>query len=76
MENGDMKMGKMCGCGCHKVMPILVILFGLDFLLGMLGVLTAGFVSISWPILIIIAGCMMLFKKSCSCWMKHEGKAM
>jgi hypothetical protein len=68
---GDMKMGKMCGCGCHKVMPILVVLFGLDFLLGMLGVLTPSFVSISWPILVIIAGCMKLFKGSCGCWMKH-----
>lgn len=70
-----MKMGgKTCGCGCHKVIPILVILFGLDFLLGMLGVLTPGVVNISWPIIIILAGGMMLFKKSCSCWAKHEEK--
>jgi hypothetical protein len=69
----DMKMGKTCGCGCHKVMPILVILFGLDFLLGMLGVLTMGFVNIVWPVLIIIAGCMKFCKGSCSCMMKHEG---
>ena len=65
-------MGKTCGCGCHKFMPIIVILFGLDFLLGMLGVLTMGFVNISWPILIIIAGCMKLFKGSCGCRAKHE----
>jgi hypothetical protein len=74
MENGDMKMGKMCGCGCHKVIPVLVILFGLDFLLGVVGTLTWGFVNVSWPVLVIIAGCMMFFKRSCGCWAKHEGK--
>jgi len=74
MENGDMKMGKMCGCGCHKIMPILVILFGLDFLLGMVGTLTWGFVNVSWPVLVILAGCAMFFKGSCGCWMKHDMK--
>ena len=75
METNDVKMtGKTCGCGCHKIMPILIVLFGLDFLLGAVGVLTWGFVGISWPILVIIAGCLKLTKKSCGCWAKHEGK--
>ena len=83
MEN-DMKMGgKMCGacgcgcgCMCHKIIPVLVILFGLDFLLGMLGVLTVSFVSVSWPILVILAGCVKMFKGSCRCNAMHGEKMM
>jgi len=72
---GDMKMGMACRCPHHKVMPILVILFGLDFLLGTVGTLTWGFVNVSWPILVILAGCMKLVK--CGCWAKHgEAKSM
>ena len=60
--------GKTCGCMHHKVLPILVILLGLDFLLASLGVLTWGFVNVTWPILVIIAGFMKLM--SCSCCSK------
>jgi len=74
MENGDMKMGKTCGCGCHKVMPILIIILGLDLLLGTLNVISWGVVNIIWPILIIIAGCVKLGKRSCGCWAQHEAK--
>ena len=76
MENHDMKSegmkmdGKVCGpegCGCkcghHRVMPWLLVLLGLDFLLASLGVLTWGFVNVTWPILLIIAG----FSKMCRC---------
>ena len=58
--------GKTCGCAHHRVMPWLIILFGLDFLLAALGVLTWGFASITWPILVIIAGC----TKLCRCCRK------
>jgi hypothetical protein len=68
--DGDMKMGMTCKCPHHKIMPILVILFGLDFLLFATGTLSGMFVSVSWPILVIIAGCMKLFK--CGCCSKHE----
>ncbi len=75
MENDGVKMGgKTCGCGCHQAIPALVILFGFDFLLGALGVITWGFVNIIWPILIIIAGCVKLAKRSCGCCAQHEGK--
>ena len=75
MENNDVKTGgKTCRCGCHKTMPILIILLGLDFLLGALAIFTWGFVNITWPILVIIAGCVMLGKRSCGCRAKHEGK--
>jgi hypothetical protein len=62
MENKDMG-GKTCNCGHHKVFPILVILFGLAFLLGALNILTWSFVGIAWPILVIIAGA----SKFCKC---------
>jgi hypothetical protein len=64
MDNHEMKSeGKTCNCPHHRVMPWLIILFGLDFLLAALGVLTWGFVDITWPILVIIAGC----TKFCRC---------
>ena len=48
--------GKVCNCPHHKVLPWVVVLIGLDFLLGGLGVLAWNFVDITWPILLIIAG--------------------
>jgi UPF0716 family protein affecting phage T7 exclusion len=64
MENHDMKMegGKTCGCKHHGVFAWLIILLGLDFLLAAIGVLTPGFVAVTWPILLIIAGCTKLCK--------------
>ena len=57
--------GKVCGCMHHMVLPTLVVLIGLDFLLGALGVLTMGFVMISWPIIVIIAGIKMFVRCDC-----------
>ena len=75
MENKDMGMGgKTCGCGCHKALPILVILFGLVFLLGALNIVTWWFVEIAWPILVIIAGFVKLSKGGCKCWAGHGNK--
>ena len=58
---------KVCGCGHHKVMPILIILLGLAFLLAQLNILTWAAVNILWPILVIIAGVMMLVNGCCKC---------
>jgi hypothetical protein len=66
MDNmNTMPMGKTCQCSHHKVVPLLVILFALDFFLGTLGVLSAQFVSLSWPILVAIAGFMKMSKCKC-----------
>lgn len=62
----DMQNG-MCKCPHHKVFPILIVLFGLTFLLGALGVLTEGAVSIIWPLIVIIAGLKKLGKGMCKC---------
>lgn len=61
---GDMDK---CRCPHHKVVPGLVALFGLVFLLGALGVLSANIVSILWPIVIIIGGVVKMTSGSCKC---------
>jgi hypothetical protein len=57
--------GPTCKCPHHKVVPILVILIGLDFLAGAVGVLSWTFVDITWPILVIIGGIVKL--GGCKC---------
>ncbi|MBI2888458.1 MAG: hypothetical protein HYY10_00880 [Candidatus Liptonbacteria bacterium] len=47
--------------------PILVVLFGLTFLLGNLNILTQQFVSIAWPVIICLAGLMKLTGGGCKC---------
>ena len=66
MEEGKMEGKSMvCKCPHHKVVPWVVILIGVDFLLGAVGVLTWSFVNITWPILLIIAGIMKLGMCKC-----------
>lgn len=56
-----------CKCPHHKVVPIVIVLIGLAFLLEAYNVLTAGFVAIAWPVLVIIAGVTKLFGAGCKC---------
>lgn len=56
-----------CGCFHHKMGPLLVVLFGLLFLLGNLNLIAAGTVSITWPILVLIGGLIKLTKGMCKC---------
>lgn len=65
MENG--KEGMNCGCMHHKAMPVLVILFGLDFLAYYMGWVSDGFLNISWPLLIVVGGLAKLGKGRCKC---------
>jgi hypothetical protein len=69
MENMQSSEGmkNTCGCKCHKLFPVLIVLFGLTFLLGALNVLTVSAVSIIWPILVILAGLKKMMGKSCKC---------
>lgn len=64
-----MKDGKMCACGCpcHMMKGILVILFGLTFLLGTFEVLSQHVVNIIWPILVILVGGGIMMKGKCKC---------
>ena len=59
--------GMACKCPHHKVIPILVIILGLEFLFAELNVLTWAFVNVTWPILIIIAGVVKLNSSNCNC---------
>lgn len=59
--------GKVCGCNHHMTKPMLLLLLGVDFLLGSLGVLTMGFVQITWPIIIILIAVMMMMGRNCKC---------
>jgi len=56
-----------CGCVCHKMAGIFIILIGLTFLLGSLGVLGSKAVSVIWPIIVIVAGIKCLMKGACKC---------
>ncbi len=59
-----------CGCPCHMMMGIFVILFGLTFLLGALGVISDHLVSIIWPCFVILAGLKKLAAGKCKCCTK------
>jgi hypothetical protein len=59
-----------CRCGHHKTWPILVILFGLLFLLEHFGVFSAAFTALAWPILVILGGLAKLMGGSCKCYMQ------
>ena len=67
MMEGDKTMmhGEVCKCPHHKVKPLLIFLFGLDFFLGYLGVLTENFVMMTWPILVMAAGVMKMSRCKC-----------
>lgn len=73
MMDGKMMMGGMCKCPHHKMIPLFIILFGVDFLLGTLGVLNMYTVNIIWPILIILGGLMKMTKGMCKCCAGHMG---
>jgi len=62
-------MENMCKCNHHKTFPVLMILFGLTFLLGNWEILTPGAVNVIWPVLIMVAGFMKLGDKigMCKC---------
>ena len=59
--------GTKCGCGHHMAKPVLLLLFGLDFLLGALGVFTSNFVQVTWPIIVILIAIMMMMGRKCKC---------
>ena len=56
-----------CKCPHHKIIPVLIIVFALVFLLGALDVVSSRFVSISWPILLGLAGVFKLVERKCTC---------
>ncbi len=68
MDNQQhMEQGKTCNCPHHSVVPLLIALIGADLLLGATNVLTVAFVSVSWPILLILIGLMKMTGRKCKC---------
>ena len=59
-----------CRCTHHKIGPILIILFGLGFLLEATGTLSALTLSYAWPMLVIVFGIMKLTGRKCGCCAK------
>lgn len=67
-EMCDMKGGKMmCGCMCHKSLPVLVILFAALFFLKAINVVSYQLADIAWPILVGLGGFMKLGANKCKC---------
>lgn len=56
-----------CGCPHHKVVPSLIVLIAAAFFLKTLGVLSAGFVDLAWPVLLGLIGLMKLSRGMCKC---------
>ncbi len=56
-----------CVCKHHSVIPFLMVLFAIVFLLGAFEVVEARTVSITWPILVGIAGLTKLNERRCTC---------
>jgi len=61
----------VCSCMHHKIMPILIVLFGLSFLLTALGVYSMDVNAVIWPIIVILGGLVKLKGGMCGCYMKH-----
>jgi hypothetical protein len=61
---------KGCGCPCHKAPGILVILFGLSFLLRNLGVIDDQIHGIAWPVIVMIGGLTKVCSGFCKCCSK------
>ncbi len=64
---GGMCGGKMCGCMHHKMIPVLVVIFGFLFLGQYYGWFVAETVAMVWPVLVILGGLTKLFSGMCKC---------
>ena len=65
MNMGD-KMGMdkmMCKCPHHKMLPTFAFLLGLGYFLQALGYLSAGFMALAWPVLLML----WALSKMCRC---------
>lgn len=62
-----MQEGMKCSCAHHQLVPGLIVLIGLVFLLQALNVLSAAFVSVAWPALLILIGLQKLSRGMCKC---------
>ena len=61
----------VCPCGHHKIMPLLIILFGIIFLLSSLSVMSMAMAYVLGSVIVILAGLAKLFGGSCKCYVNH-----
>lgn len=59
--------GNVCRCPHHKVVPMMIFVFGLLFLLSALKVVSAEMVNIVWPVLVMAGGLMKMMQGKCKC---------
>ena len=57
-----------CRCPHHKAGSVLIILFGLNFLLATLGYLDASIARLAWPTIIVLYGLVKFISGSCKCY--------
>jgi hypothetical protein len=67
-----MNSDNKCGCVCHKMKGVFVILIGLTFLLNSMEIISSHMTSMIWPTIIIIAGVKMSLKGMCKCCHKDK----
>lgn len=68
----SMKSG-MCPCPHHKMLPLLLVAFGLVFFLGNLNILTQAAVTMTWPVIVMAAGLMKMMQSKCKCCSQNSG---
>jgi len=68
---GDCCQPGVCPCMHHKIVPVLVVVFGLVFLLQALNVLSMSATAIIWPIIVILGGLAKMKGGMCDCYKKH-----
>ena len=56
-----------CNCMHHKMVPLFIVLIGLVFLLGTLGLVSMMFTAITWPVLLILIGLQKMLGGMCKC---------
>lgn len=56
-----------CNCPHHKMPAVFMIVFGLVFLLEALDMLSHSMVSMTWPVIVILAGLSKIFSSRCHC---------
>jgi len=67
-DMGGMKGGMgVCKCPHHKVVPFLIVVIGVDFLMGFWGIISWDAVNFVWPVSIILIGAMKLMSASGAC---------
>jgi len=60
--------GGKCGCLCHKKLPaVFIVLIGGTLLVQAMGVFDSPQLKLALPIVVILAGVQMFFRRRCRC---------